>query len=336
MPDSTAEPLGRAELLEHLRRHGLLSDTRPSEQVLVTELSGGVSGVVQLVEDGPNRMVVKQALGRLKVAADWRAGRERTLTEGRALQIAAAITPESVPRVLDLDAESLVLVIEAAPASWQTLKDRLLVGQVDTGAITVIGETLARWHNATSEDVGPAAALDSAQGFREQRTDPFHRVVMDCHPDLAPAVQSCIDELEQEQTCLVHGDFSPKNILVGTDGLWIVDFEVAHLGAPVFDLAFFLTHLLLKAAHRPQDRDALESASVELLAAYGRGAYERLQPDHTRLWLHVGCLLLARVDGKSPAAYLDVDARRVVRGLGRSLLTRSAGNPAEVWTRLAR
>jgi aminoglycoside phosphotransferase (APT) family kinase protein len=43
------------------------------------------------------------------------------------------------------------------------------------------------------------------------------------------------------------GDFSPKNIMVGMDEqVYILDFEVTHVGNPVFDLAFLLAHLLCK------------------------------------------------------------------------------------------
>jgi hypothetical protein len=47
---------------------------------------------------------------------------------------------------------------------------------------------------------------------------------------------------------------------------------------------------------------------------------------------HVGCLVLARVDGKSPAEYLDEPARTRARMLGRSLLS----SPPETLDGLAR
>jgi aminoglycoside phosphotransferase (APT) family kinase protein len=45
----------------------------------------------------------------------------------------------------------------------------------------------------------------------------------------------------------VHGDFSPKNLLVWEGRVMLIDCEVGHYGDPAFDLGFFVTHLVLKA-----------------------------------------------------------------------------------------
>jgi len=42
-----------------------------------------------------------------------------------------------------------------------------------------------------------------------------------------------------------------KNTLVGRDRNWVLDFEVAHYGNPVFDLGFFLSFVVLSAATPP-------------------------------------------------------------------------------------
>src|SRR5260370_576343 len=77
------------------------------------------------------------------------------------------------------------------------------------------------------------------------------RAVIDRHPELDAVVGPYVDQMLATHRCLVHGDYSPKNVLLGDDGLWVLDFEVGHLGDPVFDVAFLLNHLLLKAIHRP-------------------------------------------------------------------------------------
>ena len=49
---------------------------------------------------------------------------------------------------------------------------------------------------------------------------------------------------------LVHGDWSPKNILVlKVSNVLAIDFECIHFGDPSFDAAFLLNHLLLKTFH---------------------------------------------------------------------------------------
>ena len=67
---------------------------------------------------------------------------------------------------------------------------------------------------------------------------------------------------------LVHGDFSPKNLLIGAAGPVILDAECAWYGDPAFDLAFVLNHLLLKGASRNEWRERYAGAFAALAAAY--------------------------------------------------------------------
>ena len=312
------QPLTPTSVLAFLRQSGVLASDEPAVAVALT---GGVSNLAFLVR--PPGLVVKQSLDRLDLAAVWHATRERTVTEANALRIARDLTPAAVPRVIHLDTADCILVIEAAPADWTVLKDELLAGRVDGELMSGLATVLATWHNATAANPALAARCDVPEAFKQLRTDPFHRTVMERHADLAPLIDECIRELEEPRMCLVHGDFSPKNILVGRDGFWVIDFEVAHIGNPVFDVAFLLTHLLLKAAHRPDFRGAYLNAATAFLGTYAALARPELQSAPDRLAAHVGCLLLARVDGRSPAGYLSPSEQVEVRDLGRRLL----GNP---------
>ena len=115
-----------------------------------------------------------------------------------------------------------------------------------------LGELLAVLHSADA-DIG------SAESFEAQRVDPYLRTIQLRHPDLDGHIGAYIDRLLATTSCVVHGDYSPKNVLVGDDGLWVIDWEVAHRGDPAFDIAFLLNHLLLKTIHRPQAREGYES-----------------------------------------------------------------------------
>ena len=57
------------------------------------ELGGGISNIVLAAQQGERRVVVKQALEKLRVPDEWRARRERAITEGEALRLAAAPYP---------------------------------------------------------------------------------------------------------------------------------------------------------------------------------------------------------------------------------------------------
>ena len=121
---------------------------------------------------------------------------------------------------------------------------------------------------------------------------------------------------------LVHGDVSPKNILVGPDGPVILDAECAWYGDPAFDLAFCLNHLLLKCLWTPAALGRFLACFDALAAAYlGGVAWEPPGELERRAARLLPGLLLARVDGKSPVEYLTAETdRERVRGVARALL----------------
>lgn len=309
----------------YLEQKGLLA---PGGQIEVTELGGGVSNVVLGVEADGLSCVVKQSLPRLRVADEWLAKRERAVTEARALELAAVLIPGAVPRVLELDSEACSFTIERAPAGWRTWKDELLEERADETVAHRVGALLAAWHAGTT-DAATAEAFADREGFDQLRIDPYYRTVMRAHPDLADAVAAYADRLLGPGRCLVHGDYSPKNVLVGPGRLWLIDFEVTHFGDPSFDLAFMLNHLFLKALHQPGTAAGYIVCAQAFWDAYAAGVPGPLAPDARDVLGQVGCLMVARVDGKSPAEYLSEDERSRARSLGRRLLTEPPGDIGE-------
>ncbi len=291
------------------------------------ELGGGVSNIVLAAQQGALRVVVKQALERLRVPDEWRAPRERSITEGDALRLAAEVTPGSVPEVLDLDREACVLTIAAAPPDWTNWKERLLSGSADLQVAARLGDLLGTWHAETFGDRDVEATFGSSQAFDELRIDPYYRTVAKRRPELSDSIEGYVQRMQATRACLVHGDYSPKNVLVGV-GLWVIDFEVAHYGDPAFDLAFMLSHLLLKRLHVPQASSDLEFCAEVFWGAYA-GMARRHCPSVAYVLGHVGCLMVARVDGKSRVEYLT-DAERVsARTIGSELLLDPPGDIGE-------
>lgn len=314
--DATAL-LDETTVLAHLHARGLLEE---GVQARVTSLGGGVSNVVLRVTVADLDVVVKQALPRLRVEAEWRADPRRTLTEGRAMRLAAARDADFVPTVVDLDEQRAVLVIAAAPPQATDWKQRLLHGDVDEAIATRCGTKLARVHcgtlleRLTSYDRGVFAA---DRAFHELRVAPYLESAAQRHPHLERQLLPLEAAMRARRACLVHGDASPKNLLVGGGVFWLIDWEVAHLGDPAFDVAFLCTHLALKAIHVGPPRRFLQAASA-FLAAYAAAGGPA--PDDAHAARLLGALLLARVDGRSPAEYLDEPERRHVRLLATELL----------------
>jgi 5-methylthioribose kinase len=288
-------------------------------ELTVEELTGGVSGTVLAVRGPGVALVVKQALPALRVAEEWIAPARRTDTEAAALRLAARLIPGRVPPVVDSDEAEHVVVLQHAPAGWRNWQAELLEGRPHAASGHWAGETLGRLHTATAGDAEVAAAFGDYEAYAQLRLEPYHGVVMQRLPQLAPALQPLVDELREARICLVHGDYAPKNILLGPDGAWVLDMEVAHYGHPVFDLAFFLSFPLLTALQLPQLAPACSELVQSFTAAYDRRA-AAVAPPVGSLAAHTGAMLLARTDGRSPAAFLGARAVKNARALGRRLL----------------
>jgi 5-methylthioribose kinase len=307
----------------------------PGTPIRATELDWGVSNVVLAVEAEGFAAVVKQALPRLRVEDEWLAKRERSLTEARALELAARLVRGSVPAVLAVDEERCAFAIAKAPATWRNWKELLLAGNVHAGVGVQLGGLLATIHAQTSRDQAVLESFDDVEAFEQLRVEPYHRTVMERWPRLERAIGMVVEEMLDRRLCLVHGDFSPKNVLVGgDDALWLIDFEVAHAGDPAFDLGFMLNHLMLKAIHRPAAFERYEHAAAAFWDAYSAQVSGQLAPDPTYVVLHTSCLMLARVDGKSPAEYLADSERLLARSLATRFLLEPPATVDAAWDAL--
>jgi 5-methylthioribose kinase len=270
--------------------------------VKARSLSGGISNVVLAVEWPGGRAVLKQSLPKLRVAADWPFDRSRIFNERRALErLGAILPPGSVPEVLAHDDEQFLFAMSHAPDGGRNWKEELLAGRVDLNAARLSGELLAAVHAA------PADGFDDQMPLVQGRVDPYHRTAAAANPEVAELVHAEVERLLATREALVLGDWSPKNLLVYPERVVALDFEVAHRGDPAFDVAFLLAHLVMKSVHLPQSADELRRAAEEFLAGYEQ------PPPEAHVTAELGCLLLARVDGKSPAEYLTEPEREQVR-----------------------
>lgn len=290
----------------------------------LTPLGGGVSNHVLLAEAPGFRCVVKQALERLRVAQEWRCTPTRIHREAAALRALQPLLPKgAVPQLIFENFDHHVIAMEAAPAGALPWKDRLLAGEISSATAFRTGALHGAWlrHDPGSrwrEEFGELAVFD------DLRLDPYYRSTAKHHPDLADRFEALIDMCVSRRISLTHGDLSPKNILVNGVQVILIDFEVIHFGDPAFDAAFLTNHLFIKAFHMPARAPALAAAA----RAYWAGLLEAAGPGWE--WLpsaameHLGGLLLARIDGKSPVEYLDEPTRNRIRPIARDLLR----NPA--------
>jgi len=322
-------PDPRAGVRAFLRRQGLLRDGEHAE---LTPLAGGVSSDLWRV-DLPGRTVcVKGALAQLKVAHEWLAPVSRNRVEYDWLQFAAAVSPGQVPSVLGYDGEAGLFAMEFLPPErYPVWKVRLLAEYVDAAAARAVGDLVGRLHSASAAEPDMAALFATDDNFDALRIDPFLRVTARAHPDLRERFEALAATTAGTHLAVVHGDVSPKNILLGPDGPVLLDAECAWFGDPAFDVAFCLNHLLLKAVKLPGHATVLRSTAQALVDGHARHLdWEPRETFGRRVAALLPALALARVDGTSPVEYLDTTQRQLVRTIGRTLLQNPAPTVAEV------
>jgi 5-methylthioribose kinase len=274
-------------------------------------LSGGVSCEVSIVREASGReVVVKQPLAKLKVADDWRSNPERYEVEVRALRTLKELLGDgTVPAVLWVDASRQRFAMERIDARFRNWKAELLSGRVELSTARRVGEMLGQMHAKSSVDQSIRAGFENRIFFEELRIEPFFERVAKRNPQLAGPIARAIADLRAPGTALVHGDFSPKNILANGADVVILDLEIAHWGNPRFDVAFCLSHLILKALRSGVDPKVYLVAARQFLDSYAASGMGILDAELVRV---LGCLLLARFDGASPVDYLAaLDAARV-------------------------
>ena len=322
-------PDPQPDLRESLERMQLL---RPGEVFGAETLAGGVSSDILRI-DLPGRapgisaapaFCFKRALAKLKVAADWRAPVERNHAEVEWFRVAGELAPQSVPRILAEDAQSGAFAMEyLAPEQHPVWKNELRDGCIRTETAAAVAQCIAAIHAGTARRADFAQRFANDHIFHPIRLEPYLLATAERHPDCAARLRELVATTANNKLALVHGDLSPKNILVAARGPILLDAECAWYGDPAFDLAFCLNHMLLKCLWRPQWREQYLACYDVLAADYlARVVWEAPAAIEARVAHLLPGLFLGRVDGKSPAEYVvdERDKERVRRVARRFLL----------------
>ena len=301
-------------------------EVRVGERVTVETLGGGVSNAVLRIETAGDCFVVKQPMANLAVEADWPADIGRIHNEAEATRVYGRALAEAmrgnvlVPEVRFEDRENYVVAISCVPPEATMWKRQLLDGTVDVNVARTLGTALGATHSYASSDDSVRAVFADRTPFEQLRLDPYHQTVADRHPELEPAIQREIERVRSVKKTLVHGDYSPKNVLVMPGGcpVWLLDFEVAHWGDPAFDTAFMLNHLLIKSMFAEQSEPYVRAAQA-FWDSYDSETRWDIETETIR---ELAVLMLARVDGKSPVEYVTrVQTKEAMRTVAGRALT---------------
>jgi hypothetical protein len=289
-------------LVDYLTGRGVFEKNR---ELYVRYFSGGVSGNAAFVSGGGKEILVKQALPKLKVAEIWECDPRRIVIEYQALEVYARIVPRCVPAPLFFDQENLVMCREAVPEACPMWKTPLLEGLLDFRIAGNAMNTLLEVHNQTAGDQTVAEVFGDTGVFYNLRINPYIEFTVSRYPDLKEKSSRVIDVLLNQKTALVHGDYSPKNILIMDERLFVLDMETAHFGNPAFDVAFFSNHFILKAIKNSAWKEAYLNMLKFMTGIYFNNVscMDAVTMEKTTIQI-LGFLLLARIDGKSPVEYI--------------------------------
>lgn len=307
----------------------------PDKEASITVLAGGVSNRTVLVEfSSGESWVVKQALPKLRVAVDWFSDPGRVHHEALGLRWLEKLAPPgSITPLLFEDCDNYLLAMEAVPEPHENWKTMLLTGRLEEDHIEQFGRLLGTIHRGGYEHRSETARVfENRSIFESLRLEPYYGYSAEQVPEASSFLWTLTGDTLSRRDTLVHGDYSPKNVLVREESLILLDHEVIHFGEPAFDLGFSLTHLLSKAHHLPEKREAFANAAQLYWATY----YEEVKAlpwtedlEERAVRHTLGCLL-ARVAGRSPLEYLDEDELACQREAVLELMTDSPGNVPEL------
>lgn len=316
-------------LREALVRLGFIQFDEPFK---VEELTGGISSTILKIEGPSGIYCIKQALPELKIAGTWNAPVERIYAEVAWLQLVAEIAPGCVPNVLGVDRETNSFAMAFLPHDlFPNWKSELLAGRVDTSFAAAVGATLASIHNATANHTEIKSNFANDDNFFALRLDPYLLETGRQHPDLESRLRELVVRTQKAKIALVHGDISPKNILMGPSGPVFLDAECAWYGDPAFDVAFCLNHLLLKSVANRDISASLFASFDKLADTYlSRVDWEPRLNIEQRIATLLPALTLARISGKSPVEYFDRPARQAVTKVARALVAKPAARLDEL------
>ena len=225
------------------------------------------------------------------------------------------------PRLLDWQEEPHVLLMEDC-GPIPTLGRWLRSGEpVEARAPEVggqLGHFVGRLHRTTLGDADCAAAFDNRPMQETRRAVQYQGVAdmlraggVDDVEALGERAAALGDELLSTGRCLTMGDLWPPSVLVGAEGLRIIDWELAHFGRPLQDIAHWEAHLWMQQHRAPSE--AVVDAVEDLRTAFRTAYREAVGDAHDTLWdaderraaaVHFGAEILVRVAGPFQDGYL--------------------------------
>ncbi len=298
---------------------GLLSK---NDQFSFSKITEGVSSDIWHVSAEKKEFCIKRALGKLTVKEDWFAPINRNNYEAKYFLYCKDVIPNSFPKVLGHDNKKFILAMEWYDnEKFINFKKKLLAKTISLTDAKRVGKVLGVKHKFFYKKQKFKKIFLNDETFYAIRIEPYLVFTSRFYPELSSYYKNIIEFLNKNKSTLIHGDFSPKNILIGKNYPIILDAETACWGNPIFDLAFFNNHLILKSILNDVIyRSYLELSKYFLEAYFAHFSFIKNRFLIEKFIILQSLLILARVDGKSPVEYFSKKHKDKARSLAKIIL----------------
>lgn len=290
------------KLKEYLINKNVVKDV---DQVKIHYCQGGVSCTVAYVETKEQPMIIKQALRQLKTKDTWLCDPNRMYIEYASNQIYHDLLPDCAPKTYFYDEDNYIYGREAVPDGCLMWKDYLMQGDLNFEIAKKSVDVLVAIHNKCAGDAAIKKAFENKEVFYGLRISPYFEFTTKKHTEISKLCEELTHLMMDSAISLVHGDYSPKNIMIMGEKIQVLDFEVAHYGHPAFDLAFLVNHIILKSVKFEEYAAGYLALAEYMMKRYLSQMTFMNQKEFEPVFVKtLQMLFLARIDGKSPVEYL--------------------------------
>ncbi len=288
-------------------KKGLWLETVNQNKILnYKKLRGGVSSEVYKIVTKDYIYCIKRSLKKLLVKKKWLADQSRIYYEFLWLNHCREILKKNIPKTYDFNKKNKYIIMEYFDdKKFKTLKELYFKKNINLNTIKTISNHLYKIHSQSSNIKTKNIFKKNNRNFYDLRLDPYFNEVARVYPKLINNVKQINNDYKRNAITLVHGDFSPKNILVSKNRIIYLDAECCNYGDPVFDLVFFSNHLLIKSIYLKENQKKFLRAFKSFYYFYLKNLNEKDKENYLKRILNMTpIMLLARVDGKSPVEYI--------------------------------
>ena len=182
--DSVTDSL--PNLLDLLRADGVVR----CATARLTPLAGGVSSEIYRVDDGSDSFVVKRALPKLKVAADWFADPGAICTSKTTFVMSMHCCPDRRHDCVFASREHCYFAMELLGGDLTPWKADLLSGQIERRHAATAGRILGTIHRRSADDPAAIEQFATTDQFWQLRIEPYLLATAAAHPRLAAALEN--------------------------------------------------------------------------------------------------------------------------------------------------